>query len=133
MSDNGLVTLQSAHDFKTTFARLLAALEGKGITVFAQIDHAAGGASVGFALRPTTLVLFGNPAAGTPLMQESQSTGIDLPLKVLVWQEADGAVKLTYNDPLWIAARHQLGSKSSRAVTAMAVALKSLAGQVTGP
>ncbi|MGH6726014.1 MAG: DUF302 domain-containing protein [Pseudolabrys sp.] len=131
MSDSGLVTVQNAHDFSTTLARLVTALEQKGITIFARIDHAAGAASVGFALRPTTLVIFGNPAAGTPLMQAAQTAGIDLPLKALVWQDADGTVKLTYNDPPWIAARHKLGA-AAPAVTALSAALASFARQATG-
>ena len=108
MPDDGLVTLQSSHDFATTLERLTAALESKGVRVFAQIDHAAGATSAGLELRPTTLVVFGNPVAGTPLMQAVQTAGIDLPLKALVWQDAQGAVHLTYNDPVWIAARHGL-------------------------
>jgi uncharacterized protein (DUF302 family) len=99
VADDGLVTLQSSHDFATTLERLTAALEAKGVRVFAQIDHAAGATSAGLELRPTTLVVFGNPVAGTPLMQAAQTVGIDLPLKALVWQDAQGAVHLTYNDP----------------------------------
>ena len=72
MSDNGLVTRQSAHDVPTTLARLTAALDAKGVTIFARIDHAAGAYSVGLTLRPTTVVIFGNPAAGTPLMQAAR-------------------------------------------------------------
>jgi uncharacterized protein (DUF302 family) len=132
MPDNGLMTLQSTHDFKTTLGRLVTALEGKGVTIFARIDHAAGAASVGLALRSTTLVLFGNPAAGTPLMQAAQTAGIDLPLKALVWQDADGSVKLTYNDPSWIASRHAVGSETGQAITAMSTALQSFARHATG-
>jgi uncharacterized protein (DUF302 family) len=132
MPDHGLVTRQSAYDFATTLERLVAALEAKGVTIFARIDHAAGAASVGLALRPTTLILFGNPAAGTPLMQAAQTTGIDLPLKALVWRDADGAVKFTYNDPAWIAARHDLGGKADKAAAAMVAALESFARQATG-
>ena len=84
MAKNGLTTLQSMYDFGTTLERLLAALEEKKVTIFSRVDHAAGAQSVGLALRPTTLVVFGNPAAGTPLMQAMQTTGIDSPLKVLV-------------------------------------------------
>ena len=131
MSNDGLVSLRSTHDFATTLARLVAALEAKGITVFARIDHAAGAASVGLPLRPTTLVLFGNPAAGTPLMQAAQTAGIDLPLKALVWQDAEGGVHLTYNDPAWIAARHQLGAEVGQAVAALAAALQAFAGHAT--
>ena len=133
MAKNGLVTLQSAHDFKITLERLLTAIESKGIAVFARIDHAAGAASVGLALRPTTLVVFGNPAAGTPLMQAAQTAGIDLPLKALVWQDASGAVLLSYNDPAWIAARHELGAEANKAVSNLAAAIEALARHATGP
>ena len=129
---DGLITLRSAHDFSTTLGRLLKALEAKGVTVFARIDHAAGAASVGLPLRPTTLVIFGNPAAGTPLMQAEQTAGIDLPLKALVWQDAGGAVNLSYNDPTWIAARHAPGGGAPTAVAALSGALKAFAAQATG-
>ena len=74
--------------------------------VFARIDHAAGAASVGMALRPTELLIFGNPKGGTPLMQDRQTAGIDLPVKALAWEDADGKTWLSYNDADWIAARH---------------------------
>jgi uncharacterized protein (DUF302 family) len=130
MAIDGLVTLRSAHDFKTTLGRLLQVLKAKGVTVFAQIDHAAGAAGVGLTLRPTTLVVFGNPAAGTPLMQAAQTAGIDLPLKALVWQDAEGAAYLSYNDVAWIAARH--GAGALPAAGAMAGALKAFAAHATG-
>lgn len=129
---NGLITLPSAHDFTTTLDRLMTALQTKGVTIFARVNHAAGAASVNMALRPTTLIIFGNPAAGTPLMQAAQTTGIDLPLKALVWQDADGSVKLSYNDPGWIAARHSLGSKASQAVTVISRVLETFAQHATG-
>jgi len=132
MPNDGLVTLTSTHDFATTLARLSAALDAKGIGVFARIDHAAGAASVGLALPPTTLLVFGNPAAGTPLMQAVQTSGIDLPLKALVWQDATGAVRLTYNDAAWIAARHGLGPETQKSVAALAQALDALARHATG-
>ncbi|HML12700.1 MAG TPA: DUF302 domain-containing protein [Xanthobacteraceae bacterium] len=131
MAEHGLVTRASANDFATTLDRLTAALKAKGITIFAQIDHAAGAASVGLSLRPTTLVVFGNPAAGTPLMQLAQSAGIDLPLKALIWQGADGKVRLSYNDPAWIAARHGLGAESAATVGALSAALAALAAHAT--
>jgi uncharacterized protein (DUF302 family) len=131
MADDGLVTLKSAHDVATTLARLTAALDAKGVSVFARIDHAAGARSAGLALRPTTLMIFGNPAAGTPLMQAAQTAGIDLPLKALVWQDADGAVHLTYNDPMWIAARHRLGPQAQHAAAALTAALAAFARHAT--
>jgi uncharacterized protein (DUF302 family) len=133
MADDGLVTLKSAHDVATTLARLTAALDAKGVTLFARIDHAAGAQSAGLALRPTTLMVFGNPAAGTPLMQVAQTAGIDLPLKALVWQDADGAVYLTYNDPMWIAARHGLGAQAQQTAAALTAVLAAFARHATTP
>jgi len=131
VSDNGLVTLQSTHDFVTTLARIEAALKARGITLFARVDHAAGANGAGLSLRPTMLLLFGNPAAGTPLMQAAQTAGIDLPLKMLVWRDAAGTVSLTYNDPEWIAARHALGEEAQKPVAALAAGLQSLAREAT--
>jgi uncharacterized protein (DUF302 family) len=130
MPRNGLVTHQSANDFATTLARLQDSLSEKHLTIFAQVDHAAGAAAAGLALRPTTLVIFGNAMAGTPLMQSAQTAGIDLPLKVLVWQEADGTVNLTFNAPSWIANRHAIG-KLDLAISALTEAVDGLASQAT--
>jgi uncharacterized protein (DUF302 family) len=127
MSDTGLVTLRSAHDFDVTLGRLSASLEAKRITIFARVDHAAGAAALGLPLHPTTLLIFGNPAAGTPLMQAAQTTGIDLPLKMLVWEDSNGVVSLSYNDPAWIAVRHGLGGEAQPVVTALAGVLGVLA------
>ncbi len=131
MASEGLVTVASTFDSDETIKRFHAALTAAGLTVFARVDHAAGAAKVGLPLRPTTLVLFGNPAAGTPLMQAAQTSGIDLPLKALVWQDEAGAVHLTYNDPAWIASRHALGADLAPAVTALATGLAALARHAT--
>jgi uncharacterized protein (DUF302 family) len=122
-SGEGLITRSSAHDFQTTLDRLTGSLHAKGVTIFAVIDHAAGAQSAGLALEPTTVVVFGDPRAGTPLMQARQSVGIDLPLKVLVWRDAAGAVRLTYNDPAWIARRHGLDPDAHPPVAGMSRAL----------
>jgi uncharacterized protein (DUF302 family) len=90
--------------------RLTAEIGAKGLQVFARIDHAAGAAEVALTLRPTELVIFGNARGGTPLMQSVQTVGIDLPLKVLVWQDAEGKAWLSYNEPAWIAQRHHVTS-----------------------
>jgi uncharacterized protein (DUF302 family) len=129
---DGLITLQSKFGFAATLERLVTTLEGQGVTIFARIDHAAGAASVDRPLRPTTLVVFGNPAAGTALMQDKQTAGIDLPLKALVWQDADGAIKLSYNDPAWIAARHGLSHDTDLAVVGMTAVLSALTRHATG-
>ena len=131
MPQNGLITLSSRYTARDTMDRLLAALAKRDMTGFARIDHAAGAASAGLSLRPTEVVIFGNAKGGTALMQDCQSAGIDLPLKVLVWEDADGKVWLSYNDPAWIAQRHGLGAASASAVEAMAKALAAIAGEVT--
>src|ERR1700728_4238760 len=106
MPIDGLTTIPSSFDPKQTIDRLEAEVKAKGMTVFAHIDHAAGAAAAGLPLRPTDLLIFGNAKGGTPLMQSVQTTGIDLPLKILVWQDVAGATWLSYNDPSWVAKRH---------------------------
>ncbi|MEO8717680.1 MAG: DUF302 domain-containing protein [Burkholderiales bacterium] len=103
---DGLIVLKSAHAPGVTIDRLEAAVKGKGLNVFARIDHAAGAAKIGKTLRPTELLIFGNPQGGTPFMECSQTVGIDLPLKALAWQDAAGASWLGYDDPGYLAARH---------------------------
>jgi uncharacterized protein (DUF302 family) len=133
MQRDGLVSIASSHTAATTIDRLTAALDAKGITVFARIDHAAGAASIGMPLRPTTVVIFGNPAAGTPLMQRDQRLGLDLPLKALVWQDAGGKTWLTYSDPAWLAERYGLGDESKPVEALLAAALAELAAAATSP
>jgi uncharacterized protein (DUF302 family) len=106
MNVNGLTTVPSAHSVKDTIDRLEAEIKSKGMTVFARVDHAAGAKEAGMALRPTELLIFGNARGGTPLMQAAQTVGIDLPLKALAFEDADGKVWLSYNEPSWIAHRH---------------------------
>jgi uncharacterized protein (DUF302 family) len=108
LAENDLVTLQSAHTATDTVSRLKTLLAQKGIEVFAHIDHAAGGREVGLPLRPTELLIFGNPRAGTPLMQGRQTIGLDLPLRVLVWEDEAGKVWLTYRRVQDLARRHGL-------------------------
>ena len=127
MNENGLITIRSNNSVKATIDRLEARLKAGGVTVFARIDHAAGAASAGMPLRPTELLIFGNPKAGTPLMQANQTIGIDLPLKILVWEDDSGGVWITYNDPAWLAKRHNLGGNAAAAVKAMGDALTKLA------
>ncbi len=103
---DGLVAIKSPHSPKDTMDRLEALLKQKGLTIFARIDHAVGAARVGQVLRPTDVLIFGNPQGGTPFMQCAQTVGIDLPLKALVWQDASGQVWLGYNDPSFLAQRH---------------------------
>src|SRR5271168_3726007 len=105
MAADGLTTIASAHKPAETVSRFEAALKDKGMTLFARIDHAAGATEAGLSLRPTTLLIFGNAKAGTPLMQADQTIGIDLPLRALVWQDAAGKTFLSYNEPRWLAQR----------------------------
>jgi uncharacterized protein (DUF302 family) len=98
--------------------------------VFARFDHAAGATEAGLSLRPTEVLIFGNAKAGTPLMQADQTVGIDLPLRALVWQDVSGATWLSYNDPAWIAQRHNVGA-AAEIVDRMAVALRSVAEAAT--
>jgi len=131
MAVNGLVTLQSAFSVKETVDRLAAEVQAKGMSVFARIDHAAGAAAAGLALRPTELLIFGNAKGGTPLMQAQQTVGIDLPLKALAWQDAGGKVWLSYNEPEWLARRH--GEAALKAVTdPLAGVLAAVAKAATG-
>lgn len=117
MAIDGLISLRSNVGPKETADRLKAELQASGLTLFAQIDHAAGAASAGLALRPTELFVFGNAKGGTPLMQAAQTIGIDLPLKALVWQDDAGDCWLSYNDPAWLAERHG-AAETTRQVTA---------------
>jgi uncharacterized protein (DUF302 family) len=131
MADNGLITVRSNVSVAQTVTRLIAAVTSKGMTIFAVVDHGDGAAIAGMSLRPTQLVMFGNPKGGTPLMQENQTAGIDLPLKALAWEDANGKVWLSYNDPAWIAQRHGLGAASAAAVTAMAMGLAAIVTEAT--
>lgn len=103
---DGLISVQSPHSPRGTMDRLEALLKRKGMTIFARIDHAAGAVKVGKTLRATEVLIFGNPQGGTPFMECSQTVGIDLPLKALVWEDATGRVWLSYNDPAFLARRH---------------------------
>lgn len=104
----GLVTVRSAHDVPTTTDKLVAAIEGKGLTVFARIDHAAGAEKAGMTLPPTELVIFGAPKVGTALMKCGHTVAIDLPLKALVWEDGEGVVYFSYNTSAWLTERHHL-------------------------
>jgi len=123
MSPDGLTTIKSSFGPGETMRRLEDAVVARGMTVFAHVDHAAGAAVVGLSLRPTDLLIFGQAKGGTPLMQASQTIGIDLPLKALVWQDAEGETWLSYYDPAWIAARHGLAPEAAKAISAALAAV----------
>jgi len=129
---NGLISVKSSHDVKVTADRLENILNQKGMTVFLRIDHAAGALKVGKKLRPTELVIFGNPKVGTPLMQCTQSVAIDLPQKALIWQDDKGQVWLSYNDPNYLAQRHGL-SECAGVIKKVEQALSNFAKAATMP
>ena len=132
MAAEGLITLRSNYGPKETMDRLEAEVKAKALTVFAHVDHAEGAAAVGLPLRPTDLLIFGNARGGTPMMQSVQTMGIDLPLKILVWQDETGNTWLSYNDPSWLAKRHGTGRDTEPTIAALSGALKALAKGAAG-
>ena len=131
MTVDGLIACVSKFGPKETMDRLAGAVTRRGISIMARIDHAAAAAAVGMELRPTEVLIFGNPQAGTPLMQAVQTIGIDLPLKALVWQDESGAAWLAYNDPQWLAHRHGADAGLDRTLHGLAAALAAVASEAT--
>lgn len=125
---NGMITVKSAFSVDQTTQRLEQTLRAKGASVVASVDHAAAAANVGLPLRPTRVVIFGNPRAGTPLMQCEQTMGIDLPQKALVWEDAAGQTWIGYNDVSYLAKRHDL-RQCQAAIKTNAAALESIVRQ----
>ncbi len=127
-SDDDMVSKKSHHDVATTLDRLEKIVKEKGITVMARVDHAKNAQGVGMELRPTQLLIFGNPKLGTALMQANQRIGLDLPMKVLVWEDADGMVWLAYVEPEELAERygidedHEVVKKLEKALDAFTTA-----------
>ena len=107
-SHNGIVTILSHHSVDQTVQRLEGILQAKGVKLFSVIDHSGEAEKAGMQMRPTKLLIFGNPKAGTPLMIASPSIAIDLPMKVLVWEDADGKVRVSYNTAAYLQSRHGL-------------------------
>jgi uncharacterized protein (DUF302 family) len=111
-SDHGIVTHASNHSVDETVARIKGILQAKGIMLFALVDHSGEAEKAGLKMRPTKLLIFGSPQAGTPLMTASPSCAIDLPLKILVAEDANGKVSLSYNSAIYLKARHNLPDES---------------------
>ena len=126
----GLTSMPSDFGPDETMARLETEILANGMRVFYRINHAALAAEVGMTLRPTEVILFGNPRGGTPLMQASQTIGIDLPLRALIWQDASGKTWVSYNEPSWLATRHNVSGIDEK-VAAMRLALSISATQAT--
>ena len=108
LPNNGLIHLNSPRSVPETLVRLETIVLAKGLTILARIDHSGDAAKAGLSMRPTQLLIFGNAKAGTPLMVASPGAAIDLPLKALIWQDADGKVWLSYNSPDYLRQRHHL-------------------------
>lgn len=108
MSANGIVDIRSNHSVDATVEKLRGILEAKGVTLFAFVDHSGEAAKVGLQMRPTKLLIFGSPNAGTPLMLASPSVAIDLPLKILAWEDEGGQAWISYNGPEFLRDRHNL-------------------------
>ncbi|MFZ0038701.1 MAG: DUF302 domain-containing protein [Candidatus Acidiferrales bacterium] len=108
LPDNGMVHLSSLYSVPDTLKRLESLLQAKNLTVFARVDHSGEAEKVGLTMRPTQLIIFGSPKGGTPMMAASPTLAIDLPLKALAWEDADGKVWLSYNSPDYLKNRHQI-------------------------
>jgi uncharacterized protein (DUF302 family) len=104
----GIINKSTNLSVQQALVKLQAILQAKGVTIFALIDHSGEAAKVGMEMRPTKLVIFGNPKGGTPLMLAAPSIAIDLPIKILIWEDGEGKVWLSYNSPEYLAERHNL-------------------------
>lgn len=132
VSPEGMVSKPSAHPVGQTLDRLEAALKKNGITIVARVSHHQAAQKVGISVRPTELLIFGNPKLGSHMFTSQQTAGIDLPLKALAWEDAQGQVWLTYNDPAYIARRHGITDRAD-IVTKMSGALNNLSQAATQP
>jgi uncharacterized protein (DUF302 family) len=132
MTPDGMTVLLSNFGPTETMKRLERAVTARDIAILARIDHAAAAAKVGLELRPTEVLIFGNPKAGTPLMQTAQTMGIDLPLRALVWQDEDSKTWLAYNDPIWLARRHGADLRTDRILDAMTANLADIVQEAAG-
>jgi uncharacterized protein (DUF302 family) len=108
MSANGIVDIRSNHSVDATVEKVKNILESKAVTLFALVDHSGEAAKVGMQMRPTKLLIFGSPKAGTPLMLAAPSVAIDLPLKILVWDDENGQTWISYNASEYLRERHRL-------------------------
>jgi len=131
-AQDGMIVVQSNHDVMTTMDRLEAIVKDKGMNVMARVNHSANAEKVDMQLRPTQLLIFGNPKVGTPLMLCSQSIAIDLPQKMLVWEAEDGQVLLAFNDPAYLKGRHSTEG-CDEVFTKVSGALNNFAKAATAP
>lgn len=123
MNKHGMITIASEFSVRETVDRLESIIASTGFTVFARIDHAANAIRTGMALRPTELIIFGNPEVGTLLMQDRQTAGLDLPVKMLAWEDADSRVWLSYYAAILLTKRHDLSAESDASIEAIEAVL----------
>ena len=128
---DGIVRVKSNYSVEETVKRFESIAKERGLNIFGIVNHQAGAESVGLELRPTQVVIFGNPRVGTPLMQCNQTVGIDLPQKALIWQDEQGQVWLGYNSPKYLSNRHKLRGCADEALETIGNALSMLAQAVT--
>jgi uncharacterized protein (DUF302 family) len=126
--DSGIVSLLSNHSVDQTLQKLEEVLDAKGVKIFAVIDHSGEAEKAGLKMRPTKVVIFGNPKAGTPAMLASPSLAIDLPLKMMIWEDSAGRIQVSYNSPAYLQSRHQVPEELMPALRAV----EALAAAVTG-
>ncbi len=132
LAGDGLVRLQSKNSVKISAQHLEKVLQAKGLHIFARIDHQKGAVSVGKKLRPTEVFIFGNPKAGTPLMQCKQTIAIDLPQKMLIYEDEQGKTWIVYNDPAYLASRHGLGDCGAKVIKKITGILSAVASEAAG-
>jgi len=128
-SDTGITRITSQHSVTTTLERLESLLKEKGVMIFARIDFSGDAARAGLTMRPEQMLIFGNPKAGTPLMQSVAAAGLDLPLKALVWQDANGQTQVAYNDAQYIIRRHGLDAAFAANLAAVVPLIERAAGE----
>nr|HEV7953635.1 DUF302 domain-containing protein [Candidatus Acidoferrales bacterium] len=122
--ENGLTHIFSPHSVSETVQRIETILRAKNLTIFAVVDHSGEAEKVGLAMRPTQLIIFGSPKAGTPMMIASSTLAIDLPLKALVWQDAEEKVWVSYNDPIYLQRRHNISDELLKNISGIGALLE---------
>ena len=128
-NESGITRITSHHSVTTTLERLESLLKERGVMVFARIDFSGDAGRAGLTMRPEQMLIFGNPKAGTPLMQSVPAAGLDLPLKALVWQDAQGQTQVAYNDPQYIIRRHRLDAAFAANLAAVVPLIERAAGE----
>ena len=128
-TDNGITRITSQHSVAATLDRLESLLKERGVKVFTRIDFSGDAARAGLTMLPEQMLIFGNPKAGTPLMQSVPAAGLDLPLKALVWQDAKGQTQIAYNDPQYIIRRHGLDAALAANLAAVVPLIEGAAGE----